>query len=254
VPPPLVSPEAVEDLDRIAGVADTLAAQAPAPADGSGVTYLGTKNVETVGGYMDRVLDNLDFFWQSAFQRSGAGCAFVPPERRWIAGTTRTPGSCARLVDELTGAYYCTSGSATDREGSITVGVRWMFDQIYASHGDHATFAVAAVLAHEMGHHVQDLLGIMRDSSPHRCCGLTSLNTELQADCLGGVWAYSLYGRSEIDLSSMEEAVRAAADAGDSPDSHPADRHGTPDQRKQWFTIGFDAGAVSACDGALALR
>ena len=76
---------------------------------------------------------------------------------------------------------------------------RWMFEAIYQRFGGRAEFAVASVLAHEMGHQVQDVLGILLETGERACCALRSINVELHADCLAGVWTYSLYDRDEID-------------------------------------------------------
>lgn len=205
---------------------------------------------------MDRVVDNLDSFWRTAFAKSASACEVLPPERSWVSSVERERGPCGLPVDAQTGAFYCPSSAVDGRDGAIAVGMRWMFERIYQRFGDRADFAVASVLAHEMGHHIQDVLGILRDGGPRVCCQLLSLNIELHADCLAGTWAYSLYDRDEIDLETMEQAVRAAQAAGDAPDTDPTDpqAHGSPAQRQHWFETGFETGRASACDPALAVR
>jgi hypothetical protein len=250
VPPPFVPPEGLEDLARLTG---QLPVAERAPAGAEGVIYLGTKGVDTIDGFMDRVVDNAEFFWQRLLSDGGVICDVELVGRLWITDDTFDAGPCDRPIVASRPAYYCGTAGPDGTSGTIVVGNQWMYDAIYRRFGDHADFAVASVLAHEMGHHVQDVLGLLRDTRPSRCCGLTSLNIELHADCLAGVWAGSLHGRGEIDLATMAEATRLAQDEGD---QLPADHagtgaHGTGDERRQWFTTGFESGDVGACQAAL---
>lgn len=254
-PPPLIPPEALADLDRLAGLTSGLTSPVTAGPDGRGVIYIGERGVETIDRYMDRVQDNLDWFWRSVLQSGGRLCAWEEPIRVWVGTGAFTVTSCGS-AETLTGAFYCGVPSTAADRGRIIVGTRWMYDRIYAANGRHAEFAVASVLAHEMGHHMQDVLGYLRDSPPRRCCGLVRLNIELHADCLGGVWAHSIYGRGEIDLETMTQAVQAAGDFADTPAPGEAAlrSHGTAEERRQWYLAGFDTGRPEACAGALLVR
>ena len=110
---------------------------------------------------------------------------------------------------------------------------RFMLDQLNRI-GD---FAPAAIVAHEVGHHVQGLLGLL---------GLPSIQKELQADCLAGAWAASAGARGLLDPGDFQEAARSLFEAGD-PAGVPwfaPSAHGTPQQRQQSFTFGFTAGAI----------
>ena len=256
MPPPLVPPEAIAELNRLAGFASDLDSPVTAGEDGNGVLYIGAKGVEKIGGYMDRVMDNLDWFWRKVLDDAGKACAWELAERNWIPVPGFVMGPCQKATDTSTAAYYCGLSGPSRTTGEITVGEHWMFDHVYQPFGRHAEFAVASVLAHEMGHHLQDVFGYLRDTPPRRCCALNKLNIELHADCLGGVWAHSIYGRREIDLETMTQAVRTVEDFADTP--VPEDLkyrgHGTATERRDWYLAGFESGAVGACDGALRVQ
>ena len=123
-------------------------------------------------------------------------------------------------------------------------------------------FAQAYIVAHEIGHHVQNLLGVMEDvareqqESPDSGNEL-SVRVELQADCLAGVWAHSAYAKGDLlESGDLDEGLNAAAAVGDdriqkqsggtvNPDSFT---HGSSEQRVKWFRAGFDRGDPTACD------
>src|SRR6202023_742033 len=133
------------------------------------------------------------------------------------------------------------------------------FDEMRGRFGAPGEFAQAYVIAHEIGHHVQKLLGIegrvqrMRESNPSAANPL-SVRVELQADCFGRVWAKSPEQRKIIDQNDVEAGLRAAAAVGDdrlqkmatghvSPESFT---HGTSAQRMTWFRRGLDSGGIGA--------
>ena len=118
------------------------------------------------------------------------------------------------------------------------------------------------MIAHEIGHHVQNLLGVMKDvdlsrqENPDQANDL-SVRLELQADCLAGVWAHSAYTQPDLlETGDLDEALNAAAAVGDdriqkqsghevNPDTFT---HGSGEQRVKWFKAGFDGGDATACD------
>ena len=129
--------------------------------------------------------------------------------------------------------------------------------------GGGGDFAYAYVIAHEVGHHVQNLIGLLpkvqqaqRDSD-ERTANALSVRTELMADCLAGVWAYQMNQRHKnIDDNDVQEAVKTASAIGDDrlqqaargtavPDSFT---HGSSDQRVQWLTTGLRSGQVKDCN------
>ena len=117
------------------------------------------------------------------------------------------------------------------------------------------------MLAHEMGHHVQKLLGIERkvveaERANPRQANQYSQRLELQADCFAGIWGHSTQQRNLLEAGDVESAIRAAAAVGDdrlqkmetghvSPDSFT---HGSSAERTRWFRTGFDAGDIPACN------
>jgi predicted metalloprotease len=122
-------------------------------------------------------------------------------------------------------------------------------------------FARAYVVAHEMGHHVQVLLGITgrvraADQQDPAGTNARSVRLELQADCFAGIWKHATYERGQLTGSDFEDALRAAAVVGDDFQQRRATgtiaphdwTHGSSAQRQQWLTTGFDQGEPGACD------
>jgi len=157
-------------------------------------------------------------------------------------------------AQSATGPFYCPG----DEKVYLDLG---FFDELKSRFGAPGEFAQAYVIAHEIAHHVQKLMGIesqvqrMRESNPAEANPL-SVRLELQADCFAGVWAKSTEQRKIIDQSDVEAGLRAAAAVGDdrlqkmatghvSPESFT---HGSSRQRTQWFQAGLDAGEISACN------
>jgi predicted metalloprotease len=157
-------------------------------------------------------------------------------------------------AESATGPFYCPG----DEKVYIDLG---FYDELRRRFGAPGEFAQAYVLAHEIGHHVQKLLGIERrvrqlqEDNP-RGQNSASVHLELQADCFAGVWAHSTQQRGLLEKGDVESALGAAAAVGDdrlqrmatghvSPDSFT---HGTSEQRMSWFRKGLDAGTVAACN------
>ncbi len=152
-----------------------------------------------------------------------------------------------------TGPFYCPE----DERVYIDLG---FWDELKKLGGDNADFAQAYVVAHELGHHVQNILGTerqvqsaMRDPSKRSAA---SVDLELQADCYAGIWAHSTQQRNIIHEQDVDEALKAAAAVGDdhiqkmqrgtvSPESFT---HGTSAERQGWFKRGLNTGQVSACN------
>ena len=163
------------------------------------------------------------------------------------------PSACGR-ASMSTGPFYCPG----DEEVYLDLE---FFNELKRRFGAPGEFAQAYVIAHEIGHHVQKLLGIegkvqrLRQQEPREANPL-SVRLELQADCYAGVWAHSTEERKLINQSDISAAMRAAAAVGDdrlqrmgqgyvNPESFT---HGTSAQRVQWFKRGFDTGRISSCD------
>jgi uncharacterized protein len=153
-----------------------------------------------------------------------------------------------------TGPFYCPE----DEKVYIDLG---FFDELNRRFGAPGQFAQAYVLAHELGHHVQKLLGIegkvhqMQESHAREANPL-SVKLELQADCLAGVWTHSTQQRGLLEQGDVESALGAASAVGDDRLQKNAGRHVSPDsfthgssqQRMRWFNTGVNNGTVAACN------
>ncbi len=164
-----------------------------------------------------------------------------------------TPTACG-FGQAATGPFYCP----VDQKVYIDLG---FFDELHDRFGASGDFAQAYVLAHEMGHHLQHVLGIepsVRRAMQQRpdLRNELSIRLELQADCLAGVWGHSTAQRQLLERGDMEEGLRAAAAIGDdriqrqtqgwvSPESFT---HGSSAQRVEWFRRGLQYGDVDRCD------
>ena len=153
-----------------------------------------------------------------------------------------------------TGPFYCPA----DQEVYLDLGFFRELTQRFNAPGD---FAQAYVIAHELGHHVQNQLGVaervneLSREDPGRANEL-SVRQELQADCFAGVWAHSTYERGILETGDIEEGLRAAQAIGDDRIQEQAgvrvDRetwtHGSAEQRSRWLRRGFDSGNPDDCD------
>jgi uncharacterized protein len=157
-------------------------------------------------------------------------------------------------AESATGPFYCPG----DEKVYIDLG---FYDELKQRFGAPGEFAQAYVLAHEIGHHVQKIIGVesrvrqLQQGNPQLGNAL-SVKMELQADCLAGVWAHSTQQRNLLEQGDVQSALGAAAAVGDdrlqkmstgqvAPDSFT---HGSSTQRMQWFQRGFDSGSIAACN------
>jgi predicted metalloprotease len=199
--------------------------------------------------FVSFVLDDVQNTWTEKF-----GERNQPYQRaKLVLFTDRTSTGCG-YGNAATGPFYCP----LDRRAYIDLGFFRELDQRFGASGD---FAQAYVLAHEIGHHVQNLLGTSdrvhrAPASAQRGAEGLSVRLELQADCYAGVWAQSTARRDLLEIGDIDEALRAAAAIGDdrlqrqssgtvSPDSFT---HGSSDQRARWFRRGAEHGTFEACD------
>jgi uncharacterized protein len=157
-------------------------------------------------------------------------------------------------AESATGPFYCPR----DEKVYIDLG---FYDELKRRFGAPGEFAQAYVIAHELGHHVQNILGTERrvrqlDEQNPRGQNALSVRMELQADCYAGIWAHSTQQRGLLEQGDIESALGAAAAVGDdrlqkmatghvTPDKFT---HGTSEQRMTWFRKGFDSGSVTACN------
>jgi predicted metalloprotease len=215
---------------------------AAAPAEGDPLPSAPTED-EQFAGF---VLDDVQATWADLF--SQAGKQYTPAVMTTFQGGVQT--ACGGASSSV-GPFYCPADSKVYLDFDF-----WQeLDQRFGASGD---FARAYVIAHEVGHHVQNQLGIddqVRQAAQQDpdATNELSVRQELQADCFAGVWGHSTYQRGILEDGDLEEGLNAAAAVGDdrltqgrvSPDSFT---HGTSEQRTKWFKRGFDSGNPEDCD------
>ncbi len=196
------------------------------------------------------VLGDTEDVWATVFKSMGS--SYTPPKLILFRGRTRSP--CG-IASAAVGPFYCSA----DQEVYLDTA---FFNDLTRRFGAPGDFAQAYVVAHEVGHHVQNLLGIMRqfDAQSQRLDAkgrnALSVRLELQADCFAGVWGNSAKRRNLLDPGDVEEGLRAAAAVGDDRIQKQAQgvvvpesfTHGSSEQRMRWFKVGFDTGDLRNCD------
>jgi predicted metalloprotease len=218
-----------------------------APVEPAGTVDLTTEGdqVEFIG----YVLNDVHDLWQDTFERSGQTYERAP----LVLFSGGTASGCGQ-ASAATGPFYCPA----DRKVYVDLD---FFDELRRRFGAPGDFAQAYVIAHEVGHHVQTVTGIeqqvrqARQQDPGRANGL-SVAMELQADCLAGVWAQSVYVQGDLEPGDIEEALGAASAVGDDRIQAGAGMtvnpetwtHGSAEQRSQWFNTGYRTGDPAACD------
>ncbi len=209
-----------------------------------------TAEEDRLAEFVSVVLADTEDTWGALFEEMGG--TYREPTLVLFSG--RVQSACG-LAGAAMGPFYCPA----DQQVYIDLGFYRELDRKLGAPGD---FAQAYVLAHEIGHHVQTLLGITRevDQLRRRVSGTDgnriSVLTELQADCFAGVWAHHADARGLLEPGDAQEAIRAAGAVGDDtlqrrsqgmvvPDSFT---HGSAEQRIDWFVRGFEAGDPGVCN------
>jgi len=199
--------------------------------------------------FVSFVLDDVQKTWTGIFQEKGA----TYPHAKLVLFRDATYSGCG-TAQAATGPFYCPE----DQKVYIDLG---FYDELEQRFGAPGKFAQAYVLAHELGHHVQNLLGIERKvrslqgQNPGAGNAL-SVRLELQADCFAGVWAQSTQQRGLLEAGDVESALGAAAAVGDdrlqrmsggrvSPETFT---HGSSAQRMDWFQRGTNGGTIESCN------
>lgn len=227
------------------GAADTALPQASAPVQGQrGVP------TDEMGRFVAVVLGDTEQTWQRKF--AAASRTYVAPTL--VLFDDATPTACG-VGQSAMGPFYCPL------DQKLYIDLRF-FNELRSRFGAPGDFAQAYVIAHEVGHHVQNQLGVMdktdrlRERLGPAESNAVSVRVELQADCLAGVWAADARSRGVLEVGDVEEALRAAAAVGDDtlqrrsqgrivPDAFT---HGTAEQRTRWFQTGLTRGDIAACD------
>lgn len=198
---------------------------------------------------VSRVLDDAQGAWDQILPRFGAQYRHA----HLVLFRDRIESACGS-AESATGPFYCSG----DEKVYIDLGFYQELKDRFGAPGD---FAQAYVLAHELGHHVQKILGTsdkVHTAMERRSdqANALSVRLELQADCYAGVWANSAQARDKLDPGDIDEGLAAAASVGDdrlqrmatgqvNPESFT---HGTSAQRSRWFRKGFDSGRPDACN------
>jgi predicted metalloprotease len=210
-------------------------------------------NADPETQFVARVLKSTEDEWSKIFQEMGR--QYRQPRLVLYRDATQTACGAGQAA---MGPFYCPSDQRVYLDLSF-------FDEMAQRFRAPGQFPQAYVIAHEVGHHVQNLLGIsgkveqMRQNMSKRDANAMSVRVELQADCLAGVWAYHANqdrGGKMINEADVDQALAAATAIGDDrlqkqaqgrvvPDSFT---HGTSEQRVRWFNRGLQAGEIKSCD------
>lgn len=199
--------------------------------------------------FVSFVLDDTQSTWDKVLPAQGVDYRHA----KLVLFRDAYPSGCG-AAQAATGPFYCPA----DEKVYLDLG---FFDELQRRFGAPGEFAQAYVVAHEIGHHLQKILGVERkvrllqQQNPSLQNRL-SVAMELQADCFAGVWGHSTAQRNLLDPSDVESGLRAAAAVGDdhiqrmstgrvSPESFT---HGSSEQRMQWFRKGFEEGQLAACN------
>ena len=211
----------------------------------------GTAGEETVKDFVAAVLGETEDVWRDLFARNGK--TYREPKLVLFSGMVES--ACGNAGPAV-GPFYCPGDEKVYLDMSF-------FQDLSQRLGAPGDFAQAYVIAHEIGHHVQDLLGIsgqierLRERLSEAECNQLSVRLELQADFLAGVWAHHAQQRMSIlEPGDLEEALNAASSIGDDrlqrrsqgyivPDAFT---HGTSEQRVRWFRLGFETGDMTQGD------
>ncbi|MBC7285855.1 neutral zinc metallopeptidase [Hoeflea sp.] len=200
--------------------------------------------------FVATVLAETEDVWNGIMQSQGAEY----PEPTLVLFSGAVSSACGN-ASAASGPFYCPG----DEKLYIDLA---FFDELAQRFKASGDFAQAYVLAHEVGHHVQNLIGVlpkfneMRQSMSQSEQNQMSIRVELQADCFAGIWGHFTAQKGLLEGGDLEEALNAAQQIGDDtlqrrtqgyvvPESF---NHGTSAQRKDWFSRGFETGRLEACD------
>src|SRR5438552_12620701 len=219
------------------------------PAAPSGTPHTPTAR-DAQKDFVRAVLGDTEDFWGATFQQMGS--RYQPPKLGLFEGQI---GSACGFASAVMGPFYCPP----NQEVYLDLEFFRELSQRFGAPGD---FARAYVIAHEVGHHVQNQLGVMSDmqkknaSASDRTRNALSVRLELQADCLAGVWGHSAAQRGIIDAKDIDSGISAASAVGDDrlqkqtrgyvvPESFT---HGSSAQRVKWFRTGLESGDLRQCN------
>lgn len=223
----------------------------PSQAPSEQVPYQESASEARLREFVSVVLAETEDAWGAIF--SAAGSAYEQPSLVLFSGAVQ---SACGFAQAAVGPFYCPG----DRKVYVDLS---FYEDLQSRFGAPGDFAQAYVVAHEVGHHVQTLLGISernmaaRQRASEAQANALSVRQELQADCFAGIWAHNAdRSRQLLEAGDIEEGLNAASAIGDdrlqqqsrgyvSPESFT---HGSSQQRVRWFKRGYEAGTVESCD------
>lgn len=217
---------------------------------GPSESYQPTEAEQEMAHFSSVALKTTEDVWQELFEKTGK--TYTPPTLVLYTGETQT--TCGYGQSAM-GPFYCPA------DENLYIDLSF-YQDMKNRMGGGGDFAQGYVIAHEVGHHVQHLLGIdqkvrqMQQGASKKEANQLSVKMELQADCFAGVWGHTMAKQGILEEGDLEEALRTAEAIGDDrlqqentgkvvPDSFT---HGTSKQRYTWFKRGFDSGDPEMCD------
>ncbi|TFF25506.1 hypothetical protein E3C22_09155 [Jiella endophytica] len=200
--------------------------------------------------FVATVLADTEDVWGKRFQAAGE----TYPKPTLVLFDDQVRSACG-IAGSATGPFYCPNDQKLYLDLTF-------FRQLKSQLGAPGDFAQAYVIAHEVGHHVQNLTGVLKQTNQLRQNAsdsqgnAISVRVELQADCYAGIWAHDTQAAGYIEAGDIDEAMNAAEQIGDDtlqrksqgvvvPDSFT---HGTSEQRQKWFHRGYESGEIGQCD------
>ena len=213
-------------------------------------TQLPAQGQDELADFVGVVVKETEDLWNEQFAAIGENY----PEPTVVLFTDQVNSACG-MADSSVGPFYCPGDSKVYIDLSF-------YDQLHRQFGAPGDFAQAYVLAHEVGHHIQNLTGVlpefnqMRQSMSQEEANAYSVRVELQADCYAGVWANYAGQQNLLESGDVEEALNAANQIGDDTLQKRMQgfavpktfNHGTSAQRKAWFERGYRSGNPGDCD------
>lgn len=183
--------------------------------------------------FLYEVGTDLDRKWARSFAVAGSG--YISPNLTVFGEPTIRIDGCGGIAELSRGPFYCPESY------TIYFPANWVEPDTGRVLEEYGDFAVALVMAHEFSHHVQNLLGILQSTY--------SIQYELQADCLAGTWATTIYYEGRLEEGDVEEAINLLANIGDLPGTPRTDpqAHGTYQERIDWFWHGYQTGDPHQC-------
>ena len=204
-------------------------------------------NEDELANFVGVMVKDTEDFWGEYFRSQGE--TYRAPSVVLFSGQTQS--GCG-VADTSSGPFYCPVDS------KVYIDLAF-YDQLRRQFGAPGDFAQAYVIAHEVGHHVQNLIGVLpefnqaRQTMTQEQANAASVKVELQADCFAGAWAKAEFERGFLESGDLDEAMNAANQIGDDrltggrvPSSQFT--HGTSEQRMRWFRHGYETGDPAQCD------